>query len=93
MKKIKVLGIDYELITNYKNCFDKETFLELVTDYFLEYDYIVGDYSYSKLRLKGFCDQKNSKCNEINNYKNLDKYIKNNCAYGCGYFVLKKGNK
>lgn len=93
MKKIKVLDIDYELITNYKNCFDKETFLELVTDYFLEYDYIVGDYSYSKLRLKGFCDEKNSKCNEINNYKNLDKYIKNNCAYGCGYFVLKKGNK
>lgn len=93
MKKIKVLDLDYELITNHKNSFDKDSFLELVTEYFVDYDYIVGDYSYSKLRLKGFCDEKNSMCNEINNFKNLDDYIKNNCAYGCGYFVLKKVNK
>ena len=60
------------------------------TDYFYDYDYIVGDYAYSKLRLKGFYDSNNKKSNKINDIKNLDKYLENNCAYGCKYFVLKK---
>ena len=27
---------------------------------------------------------------DINDYKNIDKYIKENCAYGCKYFILKR---
>lgn len=91
MKKIKALENEYELIQNHKGCFDKEEFLNLVTDYFLDYDYIVGDYSYDKLRLKGFCESENEKFNKINDYNFLEKYLKEDCAYGCGYFVLKKG--
>ena len=90
MKKIMALEKEYELIKNYKNSFNKEEFLALVTDYFLDYDYIVGDYSYSKLRLKGFCNKDNQKFNKINDFNNLDNYIKDNCAYDCGYFVLKR---
>lgn len=91
MKKIKALDAEYEITKNYKDVFNQEEFLNLVTDYFSDYDYIVGDYSYSKLRLKGFCDSKNKKCNTINDIKRLDSYIKDYCAYDCGYFVLKKG--
>ncbi len=81
---------EYELIKNYKDAFDKDEFTEKYTDYFYDYDYIVGDIAYGKLRLKGFYDEKNKKVNKINNYKNLDNYLKNNCATDCKYFVLKK---
>ena len=60
--------------------------------YVYEYDYVVGDFAYGKLRLKGFYEDKNPKANKINKYSNLDKYIKDNCAYGCKYFVAKKKN-
>jgi len=59
-------------------------------DYFDNYDYIVGDWSYGKLRLKGFCDKKNKIFKEINDINNLDLYLKNLCSYDCKYFVIKK---
>lgn len=90
MKKYKFNEIEYELIENYKDGFDKEIVESLTTDYFNNYDYIVGDWSYGKLRLKGFCDKENKINNKINNIKSLELYIKDNCAYECKYFVLKK---
>ena len=87
---IEVEDKKYELIKNYKEGFDKEEFTAKYTDYFYDYDYIVGDIAYGKLRLKGFYDEKNKKVNKINNYKDLNNYLKNNCANDCKYFVLKK---
>lgn len=89
-KKYTFFNNDYELIINYKDAFDKEVTQNLVTDYFIDYDYIVGDWSYGHLRLKGFCDRNNKMFKEINDFTNLNKYIKENCAYDCKYFVLKK---
>lgn len=80
----------YEVIKNYKDAFDEEDFKSKFTDFFYDYDYVVGDIAYGKLRLKGFYDDKNKKANKINNYKNVDKYIENNCAYDCRYFIVKK---
>ena len=90
MKKIIVEGNEYELITNYRDAFNEEEFLNKCTDYFYDYDYIVGDIAYSKLRLKGFYDSKNKKVNKINDFNNLDSYLKNNCANDCRYFIVKK---
>ena len=90
MKTIKLNDIDYEIQTNYRDALNEEELQEKFTDYFYEFDYIVGDYAYSKLRLKGFNDSNSKKCNKINDIKNLDKYLENNCAYGCKYFVLKR---
>ena len=81
MEKIEVENNKYELIVNYKDAFDKEEFINKCTDYFYDYDYIVGDIAYSKLRLKGFYDENN---------KNLNKYLEKNCAVDCKYFVVKK---
>lgn len=80
----------YELIKNYKEAFDQEEFIEKCTDYFYDYDYIVGDVAYGKLRLKGFYDENSKKVNKINNFKNLDKYLDEYCAKDCKYFVVKK---
>ena len=88
--KIEIENHKYELIKKYKEAFNQEEFTERYTDYFCDYDYIVGDIAYGKLRLKGFCDEKNKKVNKINNYKNVNQYLKNNCANDCKHFILKK---
>lgn len=87
---IEVNNKKYELIKNYKDAFNKEEFLEKCTDYFYDYDYIVGDIAYGKLRLKGFYDEKSKKVKKINNYKNIEEYLKNYCANDCKHFILKK---
>ncbi|MBR3116317.1 MAG: YutD family protein [Bacilli bacterium] len=80
----------YEIITDYREGFVKEEFINRYTDYFKDFDYIVGDWSYGKLRLKGFYDDNNEKASKINKYSLLDKYLEENCAYGCKYFVAKR---
>lgn len=90
MKFIEVENNKYELIKNYKDGFNLDDFINHYTDFFSDYDYIVGDIAYSKLRLKGFYDENNKKVRNINNYKYFDKYLTDNCATDCKYFVLKK---
>ena len=86
---IEIDNRKFEIIKDERNAFDLEEFERLFTDYFYDYDYIVGDIAYSKLRLKGFYDSKNKKTKSVNNIDNLQDYIDNYCAYGCRYFVLK----
>lgn len=90
MKKIIINNSEYELIKDIKDAFDETEFREKCTDYFYDYDYIVGDYAYNKLRLKGFYDSSNPKVKELNDIKHLDTYINEYCAYGCRYYVLRK---
>ena len=90
MKIVKIEDREYEIITNYKNGYDEEAFINRYTDYFYEYDYVVGDWAYGKLRLKGFYDKNNQKCKDINNFENLENYLKENCAFDCAYFVAKR---
>lgn len=90
MKLVKIENKEYEIITNYKNGYDEEAFINRYTDYFDDFDYVVGDWAYGKLRLKGFYDKNNEKCKEINNYDNLESYLKENCAFDCAYFVAKQ---
>ncbi len=87
---IEVENNKYKLIKDYREGFNKDLFLEKYTSYFQDYDYILGDIAYSKLRLKGFCKKENKNYNKINDYSNVQKYIKENCAYDCRYFILEK---
>jgi len=87
---IEVGDFKYELIENNRDAFNKEELIHLYTDYFEDYDYIIGDYAYSKLRLKGFYEDTNKKSKKINKISKKDEYIKNNCAYNCKYFIIKK---
>ena len=89
MKKIKLNEIDYELIED-NNGYDEDEIISKTTDYFMPYDYIIGDWAYGKLRLKGFCDKSNKIYKKENDIKRKESYLKDSCAYGCKYFVLKK---
>lgn len=90
MEKITLQNHTYTVIHNVKDGFDKEAVLEHVTDYYEPFDYIVGDWAYGKLRLKGFYHEKNKAVKEYNNIKHLEEYIDKNCAYGCRWFCLEK---
>lgn len=90
MKKIKINEKDYEVIENYKDGLSLEELTQGLTEYFDEYDYILGDWAYGKLRLKGFCEKGNKIQNESNDYNKIKDYIKNYCAFECRYFIIKK---
>lgn len=90
MKEITINERKYEVIEDYKEAIEKETIEELVTDYFDDFDYIVGDWAYGKLRLKGFYDSNNSKVSSNNDIKDLKKYLEEKCAYGCRWFEIRK---
>lgn len=89
-KKVIINDVNFELIENYKDAYIKEDIESKYTDYFYPYDYIVGDYSYGLLRLKGFCDKKNEIYKAYNDIKSYKEYIEKECSYDCRYFLLKK---
>ena len=57
------------MLKDHKNAVDEEVLKEKITDYFNTYDYIVGDWAYGKLRLKGFNSKTNKNFKPINEKK------------------------
>lgn len=92
-EKVKLDNNEYEIVKNYKDGYNEELLKEKYTDYFEDFDYIFGDYSYDKLRLKGFNEPTNPNVSKVNSIDCLDDYIKNYCSFECRYFLLKKVNK
>ena len=90
MKKIIINDKEYEILENFKEGFVQEEVASKMTDFFDEYDYILGDWAYGKLRLKGFNDATNKNYRQINAIETKDKYLEEYCAYGCRYFIIKK---
>ena len=90
MKRIVLGEAEYSLEKEYKNGFDLTELTNKYTNYFKDYDYILGDWAYNKLRLKGFCNKDNKLFNSINDYSKIDDYIKEIRAYECKYFIIKK---
>lgn len=80
----------YKVIKDYKNGLNVEDLEGKITDYYDTFDYILGDYAYGKVRLKGFNEKENPNFKEVNDYSKIDEYIKNYCAYDCKYFILQK---
>ena len=80
----------YIVIKNEKEAIDVEPLTEKLTDFYDEYDYIVGDWAYGKVRLKGFFKKDNKKVKAYSDISNLEKYLKNNCAHGCKWFQIER---
>ena len=85
---IEINNKTYRLVEEYKNAFDLEVVKEKLTDYFDDFDYIVGDWAYGKLRLKGFCKKENKRYRPINDFTKKQDYLKDYCAPEAPYFVL-----
>lgn len=89
MDKIIINGKEYNVIKNYRDALNIADLEGKITEYFDNFDYILGDYAYGKVRLKGFNEKENKNYKPINDYAKIDEYIENNCAYNCKYFILK----
>ena len=70
--------------------FNEEALLARYSDVLLKYDYILGDWGYGQLRLKGFFDDRNQKATYETKISTLQDYLYEYCNFGCAYFVLKK---
>lgn len=51
---IKVGNHYFELLTSYKDGFNEDDFIARYSEILDKYDFVVGDYGYDQLRLKGF---------------------------------------
>ncbi|KRG15197.1 YutD family protein [Lederbergia galactosidilytica] len=83
----------YELISEFRDGFQEEAFKERFSDILAKYDFIVGDWGYGQLRLKGFFSDRNQKAAHESKIGSLDEYLYEYCNFGCAYFVLKKVDK
>lgn len=87
---IEINGVKYEVIEENRDAIDVDAIKDKLTEFYDEYDYVVGDWAYGKLRLKGFNDKTNKNFNKINDAAGIKSYIEDHCAYGCKYFIIKK---
>jgi uncharacterized protein YutD len=53
-KMIVIQNATFDLVREIKDGFDEEAFKARYSDILNKYDYIVGDWGYNQLRLKGF---------------------------------------
>lgn len=80
----------YELVEERKSGFNEEAFKNRYSDILTKYDYIVGDWGYGQLRLRGFFDDHNQKSSFDTKISTLTEYLYEYCNFGCAYFVVKK---
>ena len=78
----------YELIYENKTAWNAEVFRDRYSDVLERYDYIVGDWGYSQLRLKGFYRDDNPKAGRDTAYSGMMEYINEYCNFGCAYFIM-----
>lgn len=84
---LKINGHAYELVTNVREGFDFAEFAQRYSTILSKYDYIVGDWGFEQLRLKGFyaADRAGAKQNQIDAVQD---YLYESCNFGCAYFIL-----
>ena len=87
---IELHGQNYKLIENVRDGFQEDALNERYSEILQKYDFIVGDWGFDQLRLKGFFHDKNVKASFDSKISMLDDYIYEYCNFGCAYFVLEK---
>lgn len=81
---------EYRITQNHREAFDPERLGERFSDVLSRYDFIVGDWGYDQLRLKGFFNTTNRKANPDQRIDTLEDYLYEYCNFGCAYFVLER---
>nr|WP_082034159.1 YutD-like domain-containing protein [Cohnella kolymensis] len=83
-------GNAYSLLHEHKNGWNPEAFHERYSEVLERFDYVVGDWGYSQLRLRGFYRDGHPKATKDSTISSLVDYINEYCNFGCAYFVLGK---
>ncbi|MGI6154916.1 MAG: YutD family protein [Enterococcus lemanii] len=80
----------YQLVANHREAFQLDKLGERYSEVLARYDYIVGDWGYDQLRLKGFFEASNKKALPEQKIDTLEDYLYEYCNFGCAYFVIKR---
>ncbi|WP_438446411.1 YutD-like domain-containing protein [Gorillibacterium sp. sgz5001074] len=83
-------GNSYQLVKDHKNAWNFEVFRERYSEVLDRYDYIVGDWGYNQLRLRGFFKEANNKGSKDASISHLHDYLNEYCNFGCAYFIVEK---
>lgn len=89
-KTLTLNGDKYQVLEDYREALDIDILEERYSDFLKKYDYIVGDIAHSKLRLRGFFEDRNKKVPIDMRISHLEDYLYEYCNFGCQYFVLKR---
>ncbi|MEY8734908.1 YutD family protein [Peribacillus frigoritolerans] len=90
---ININNMTYEIIEDEREGYNEEAFKSRYSEILTKYDYIVGDWGYGQLRLRGFFDDSNQKATFDTKISTLSEYLYEYCNFGCPYFVVKKIKK
>lgn len=80
----------FRLVANHREGFDAQKLGERYSDVLSRYDYIVGDWGYEQLRLKGFFRADNRRAHPDQRIDSLEDYLYEYCNFGCAYFVIER---
>lgn len=81
-------GHPYEVVTNFHDAFDVHKFSDRYSTVLSKYDFIVGDWGFDQLRLKGFYAADKQGAPVSQTVTAIQDYIYEYCNFGCAYFVL-----
>jgi uncharacterized protein YutD len=90
---VTINNVTYELVEEMKEGFNEEAFRARYSEILTKYDYIVGDWGYNQLRLRGFFEDTNQKATFDTKISTLSEYLYEYCNFGCSYFVLQRVKK
>ena len=87
---IHIGGRTFELVHEHKTAWNADAFRDRYSDVLERYDYIIGDWGYGQLRLKGFFRDNHPKATKDSSFYFMSDYVSEYCNFGCPYFVLQK---
>ncbi|PYI50830.1 YutD family protein [Paenibacillus flagellatus] len=87
---IHIGGKTFELVQDHRNGYSFEAFRDRYSEVLDRYDYIVGDWGYNQLRLKGFFKENSKNGNKDTCVSGMHDYLNEYCNFGCAYFIVRK---
>ncbi|WP_042352223.1 YutD family protein [Bacillus massiliigorillae] len=87
---VTINNLQYEVVEDFRNGFNEEAFKARYSDILNKYDFVVGDWGYGQLRLRGFFEDQNQKASFDTKISTLSEYLYEFCNFGCPYFVVKR---
>lgn len=81
-------GHPYELVKEYRDGFNGTELAKRYSNILSKYDYIVGDWGYEQLRLRGFYAKSNPHYNLEQGADTIEDYLYEDCNFGCAYFII-----
>ncbi|WP_282802366.1 YutD family protein [Secundilactobacillus kimchicus] len=84
---LKINDHPYELVMDHKAAFNKAELSDRFNSYYSKFDYLVGDWGFEQLRLRGFYANDRNVPAE-SKIEALEDFLAEKANLGCAYFVL-----